>query len=307
MDIAVIVLTFNEEANLPAALDSIRGWASEVFVVDSYSTDRTVDVALERAEEGVRVVQHRFTNYSEQWNWALRHLPIRSSWTLKLDADERVTEAFKREVEQVTAMAPADLEGIYFRRLFYFMGTFLRWGGISSNYVMHLWRTGKAAFEDRAVNEHALVRGTTTKISSVIEHHDFKSLAHWIDKHNRYSSMEARCMIQNNVTGGVRPRLFGTPDEKRMWWRRAYRKMPLRHFAYFLYRYVGRLGLLDGLPGLRFSLLYTAYYHWIDLKIMEHRLRGILPNVAWPPRGHPHPRVAHSDLQRTVDGLARAA
>src|SRR5438067_11004884 len=114
--VTVIIPTFVEEADLARTLGSVRGWADEVFVVDSFSTDRTVEIALARAGEGVRVVQHAFENYSAQWNWALTHLPIRGEWTLKLDADEQATEAFRREVEEVIAREGEDLEGIFFRR-----------------------------------------------------------------------------------------------------------------------------------------------------------------------------------------------
>jgi len=307
MHVAVIILTFNEEANLPRALDSVRGWASEVFVVDSFSTDSTVDIALARAADGVHLVQHAFEDYSKQWNWALARLPIRSAWTLKLDADERATDAFKEEVDRVTANAAPDLEGVYFRRLFHFMGTPLYWGGISSAYVMHLWRTGRAVFEDRAVNEHALVRGKTRKIRSFIEHHDFKSLGDWIDKHNRYSSMEARCLIDGDLTGGVAPRLLGTPDQRRMWWRRAYWALPFRHLLRFLYQYIGRLGCLDGRAGLRYYYLQTAYRYWIGLKVAEYHLRGVMPEVKWPARGGPHPDVVRSSIQELVDSRTRAA
>ena len=306
-DIAIVILTFNEEANLPAALDSVRGWASEVFVVDSFSTDSTVDIALERAGDGVHVVQHAFLDYSKQWNWALTSLPIRSAWTLKLDADEGVTDAFKLEVDQIIANASPGLEGVYFRRLFHFMGKPLYWGGVSSNYVMHLWRTGKAVFEDRAVNEHALVRGETQRIGSFVEHHDFKSLADWIDKHNRYSSIEARCFIEGNVTGEVTPRIFGSPDERRMWWRRAFWAMPCRTLLYFLYRYLARLGCLDGTAGLRYCYLHAAYRYWTTLKVAEYDLRGVMPEVRWAARGEPHPTVARSPLQKLVESAKRAA
>src|SRR6202453_2949137 len=96
-NVSVIILTFNEEKNLPDCLDSVKGWAKEDFAVDSYSTDKTVEIALSRAKEGVRVVQHAFQDYSTQWNWALSRLPLQGTWTLKLDADERVTEEFRKE------------------------------------------------------------------------------------------------------------------------------------------------------------------------------------------------------------------
>jgi glycosyltransferase involved in cell wall biosynthesis len=307
MSIAVVILTFNEEANLPAAIDSVCGWASEIFVVDSYSTDRTVEIARQRASDGVTVVQHEFEDFGKQWNWALTNLLIGSAWTLKLDADERATECFKQEVSALIATAPADLEAVYFRRTFHFMGKPLRWGGVSGNYVMHLWRTGKAIFEDRAVNEHALVRGRTKQIRAAIEHHDFKSISHWIDKHNRYSSLEAISSIEGNLTGGISPRFFGSPDERRMWLRRAFWNAPFRHVGYFLYRFVALGGFLDGWPGFRYCFLHAAYRYWTELKILEHRLRGNMPEVIWPQRDATHAAPINSPRQRYVDSRSAAA
>jgi glycosyltransferase involved in cell wall biosynthesis len=299
--VTVIILTFNEEANLARALDSVRGWADEVFVVDSFSTDRTVDIALARAGEGVRVVQHDFENYSAQWNWALTHLPIRGEWTLKLDADEQVTEAFRREVEEVIAREGGELEGIFFRRRLVFLGSVLKWGRVAQNHDLRMWRTGRAWFEDRSVNEHALVAGKTVRLASYVLHHDFKSLSAWIDKHNRYSSLEAQNLLAGNVTGDVRPRLWGTPAERRMWLRKMYYRFPGRAFIYFLYRFVFCLGFLDGVAGFRYAFLHASYFYWIDLKRRESRSTARQPDVYWPPRGESHPVVARSELQRLVD------
>lgn len=302
-DVTVIILTFNEESNLPTALDSLRGWAKEVFVVDSYSTDRTVDIALERAADGVRVVQHPFLNYSAQWNWALTHLPLSGKWTMKMDADECVTPEFREETNRIIASASPDLCGLYFRRKQIFLGRELQWGTIAGNYVLHLWRTGTAKFEDRPVQEHALVQGRTDRLFSAIEHNNHKSLSDWIRKHERYSSLEALSLIEGNMTGEVIPRMRGKPDERRMWMRRLYRSFPFRHVFYFLYRYVIRLGFLDGQPGFTYSFLHSVYLYWIDLKIKEYRLTGKLPEIIWPQRGQPHPVVRDSELQKEVDAL----
>ncbi len=298
--LSVIILTFNEEANLAPALDSVKGWAKEIFVVDSHSTDRTVDIALERSADGVRVVQHRFKNYSDQWNWALSRLPVSSEWTLKLDADERVTPAFKKEVAALLDSAPPDLHGVQFRRHCIFMGAPLHFAWVLG-YDLRLWRTGKAVFEKRSVNEHALVQGQIASLKSYIEHHNTKSISDWLDKHNRYSSLEASSLIQGNLTGGVKPRLFGSPTERRMWLRKCYYRVPGRPVFYFFYLYFLRLGLLDGLAGFRFSFLHASYMYWIDLKRAEYRATGQLPSIIWPHRGEPHPRVVNSDLQRQVD------
>ena len=299
--IAVVVLAFNEEANLEACLDSVKGWSREVFVVDSYSTDRTVDIALSRAGDGVRVVQHSFEDYSKQWNWALRALPISAPWTLKLDADERVTLEFKAEVEALLKTASAEMEGVYFRRRFHFMGRKLRWLG-EVGYDLRLWRTGKAVFEDRSVNEHVLINGRAGYLKSYVDHYDYKSTTDWIGKHNRYASLEAREIIEGKVLGAVRARLWGKPDERRMWLRLLYQKLPAGPGVYFLYLYFIRLGFLDGRAGMHYCLLRAQYFFWIDLKFLEYKATGRLPDVVWPMRGDPHPAVAASGLQRQVDG-----
>lgn len=300
MLVGVIILTFNEEANLGACLDSVVGWAKEIFVVDSYSTDRTVEIALSRAADGVRVVQHSFEDYSRQWNWALRALPISALWTLKLDADERVTPEFKAEVDALLKTAPAELEGVYFRRRFHFMGRKLRWLG-EVGYDLRLWRTGRAVFEDRSVNEHALINGRVGYLKSYVDHYDYKSTTDWIEKHNRYASLEVRNIIEGKILGSVRARFRGTPDERRMWLRLLYRKLPAGPVAYFLYLYFIRLGVLDGRAGLHYCLLRAQYFFWIELKFLEYKITGQLPHVMWPVRGAPHPAVAASDLQCRVD------
>lgn len=301
MPISVIVLTFNEEANLDACLDSVTGWAKEIFVVDSYSTDRTVEIALNRAGEGVRVVQHAFEDYSKQWNWALHRLPISAPWTLKLDADERVTPQFKAEAEALLRSAPADMEGVYFRRRFHFMGRKLHWLG-EVGYDLRLWRTGTAVFENRSVNEHALINGRAGYLKSYVDHYDYKSTTDWIEKHNRYASLEARHIGEGNILGNVRARFWGKPDERRMWLRLLYQKLPAGPVVYFLYLYFIRLGFLDGHAGFHYCLLRAQYFFWIDLKCLEYEVTGRLPDVVWPVRGAAHPAVAASDLQRQVDG-----
>jgi len=299
--VAVIILTCNEAPNLTRALDSVCGWAEEVHVVDSYSTDSTVDRALERKDDRVHVVQHAFDGYSKQWNWALDHLPIRAEWTLKLDADEEVTHEFKREVTEIIARNDGKLEGISFRRRLVFLESILRWGSVSGNHDLRMWRSGKARFEERSMNEHAIVQGRTVEVRSFIMHHTCTSLSAWIDKHNRYSSLEARNFLEGNVTGEIAPSLLGSAAERRMWLRRLYLRLPARPFMYFLYAFFLRLGFLDGAGGFRFAFLHAAYYYWIDLKIRQYRMTGRLPEVIWPARGVPHPALRDSALPCTVD------
>jgi glycosyltransferase involved in cell wall biosynthesis len=305
-DVSVIILTFDEEKNLPDCLDSVKGWAKEVFVVDSYSTDKTVEIALSRAKDGVRVVQHAFHDYSTQWNWALSRLPLKGAWTLKLDGDERLTEEFRREADAFLPTAPPEIEGVYFPRRIFFLGQELKWGGIKKNHDLRMWRTGKALFEDKAVNEHAMVKGGKVKFKAPVDHKDNKDLAHWIEKHNRYTSLEAIAQLQDNMTGDVTPQLFGQPEERRKWLQVFYWNMPFRSILLFVYLYFFRLGFLDGRVGFHKIFLRIGFIHLLaDLKAKEALRTGVLPEVAWPERGKPHPAVARSALQKQVDRAQR--
>lgn len=283
--LSVIILTYNEESNLPAALDSLNGWAHEIFVVDSCSTDRTVALAVAHGSGRVKVVEHAFENYSKQWNWALDNLPITQPWVLKLDADERVTEAFRHEVQGYlnNEQCPWDAFIVHWRLIF--MGRWLRWGGLYPNGNTRLWRRGKARFGSRAVNEHLQVEGRLGEIKSPIDHHDQRSLSRWIERHNVYSSLEASEMEGGQLAVETPPEFFGSPAARRMWFRKVYGNFPARPFFYFIYRYILRLGFLDGLPGFRFAFLHATFLYWIDLKDIESRRTGTPVDVLWPGRG----------------------
>src|SRR5688500_10969184 len=157
-DVAVIVLTYNEEINIAQALDSLAGWAREIFILDSFSTDRTLDIA--RAY-GCHVTQHKFENYARQRNYALDALPIRSEWVLFLDADEWLPDRLKQEISATLAGGPA-VDGFYLNRRLIWMGRWIRRGYYPS-WILRLFRRGKGRCEDRQVNEHLIVEGPTAQ------------------------------------------------------------------------------------------------------------------------------------------------
>jgi len=300
--ITVIILTFNEEANLPAALDSVKGWAQDVFVVDSFSTDRTVEIALDRAGQGVRIVQHSFSNYAGQWNWALERLPLRTEWVLKLDADERVPEEFKAEFERIAADPENPHAAYYFRRSIVFMGKPLRWGGLGSNWDVRIWKHAHGRFEERSCNEHLIARGGPVgRMQARIEHHDAKDLAAWIDKQNRYSSFEAQIRIRGEHASTV-PRLFGSKHERTNWLRNLYFRIPFHNLLYFLLIGILQGAFLDGRRGVHYAVLRAILQYFNDLKALEHRLTGKMPRVPERTFGQPHPQVVASELQKLVEG-----
>src|SRR6185312_15735028 len=157
--VAVVILTYNEEANIAQALASVTGWADEIHILDSLSTDRTLEIAR---RYDCQISQNRFIDYAKQRNHALQHLPIRSEWVFFLDADEWMPEALKREISALVASCPSE-NGFHVKRRLIWMGRWIR-RGYYPTWVLRLFRYGKARCEDRAINEHLIVDGATGRL-----------------------------------------------------------------------------------------------------------------------------------------------
>lgn len=265
-DVAVIIPTKNEEINLALCLGRLTQ-VDEVYVVDSGSNDRTLRIA---EKYGVGVVQFRWDGrYPKKREWALRELPLRSRWVLFLDADERVTPEFMREVTAKTASTRFDAYRITYDN--YFLGSRLRYGDRMKK--LALVRRGYGHFEDTGdtgwtnfdmeVHEHLLVSGPVGELTEPIEHHDFKGLDAYYDRHNRYSSWEAARYA--TLMGGGR-RATHTVRQRIKY---ALLPTPLLAVAYFVYSYVFRLGFRDGYTGLLFCLGKAFYFLQIAAKLFE--------------------------------------
>lgn len=276
LSLSVIVLTYNEEGNLPSCLESLRGLGCEVFVIDSGSTDRTVAIA--RAA-GAEVVTHEFETQARQLNWALDSLSLQGEWVLRLDADERVTPELARELRSVLVTLGAEITGLYVKRRVYFMGRWIRHGGYYPTWLLRLWRRGCARSEDRLMDEHmVLLRGKATFLKHDIVEQNRKGLSAWIGRQNHYSSREVMALFNGPSDGQIPPRLFGTPEARRRWLKYSvYLRFPsfFRALLYFLFRYFCRLGFLDGKEGLIFHFLQGCWYRFlVDAKIYEARKRA---------------------------------
>lgn len=289
--VAVVILTFNEEANICDCLDSIGDWASEIFIVDSYSADATIDRILARNDPRIVVVQHAFENYSKQWNWAIGTLPITAGWTLKLDADERLTDALKAEIRCRFARDGFRIDGFYIGLDTVFLHKRLARVGILTP-KLRLWRTGACRFDGSSINEHARVTGQTGVLRARIDHHDHKGITEWLEKHNRYASLMALNYLSNEYKSEIRSSLFGNAVERTKFFERWYRRMLFRPLLIFLYMYVLKLGIIDGRIGLHYCMLRAIFFYLIDLKMLEARLTGRPPEVVHPMRGQPDPRLA---------------
>ena len=278
MRLATVVLTYNEQDNLPACLDSLCGLDCQLFVVDSGSTDRTLAIAQ---AYGATVVQHHFDNYAAQRNWALAQVPDQLEWVLNLDADERLTPELVSEINFLLSQPSIAADGYLLCKRTIFLGRWIKHGGHYPSYHLRLFRKHLGNCEDRLYDQHFIVRGRVDKLQ-----HDYidvltSDLTTWSMRHSRWAELEAQEILRAHATAAqterVQPRLFGTPIEQRRWLRdRMYGHAPLfgRAVLYWLYRYVLRLGFLDGTEGLIFHFLQGWWYRWlIDSKLYETQKR----------------------------------
>jgi glycosyltransferase involved in cell wall biosynthesis len=274
--VAAIVLTHNEEKNLPDCLAALRPWVQELFVVDSGSTDRTLEIAR---EAGATVFEHPFEHYGAQRNWAIDNLPIEAPWTLHVDADERVTAELRAAIASaLTGPSRANVEGYLVSRRTIFMGRWIRHGGHYPAWHLRLMRTRAGRCEDRLYDQHFYVSGAVQKLQGDLIDTLTPDVATFTARHLRWAQLEAREHdAPPDALGRIRGRL--TTDnaiERRRWLRDWYARLPLfvRPVAYFLYRYLVRLGFLDGRAGLVFHVLQGFWFRFlVDALILERRLR----------------------------------
>ncbi|MCS6877656.1 MAG: glycosyltransferase family 2 protein [Geminicoccaceae bacterium] len=275
--ISVVILTYNDEVQIAACLESARAISDDVVCVDSFSTDRTVEIC--RAW-GARVYQNPFVNQAIQFNWALDNVPLRYDWVLRLDSDEVVPPALRREILDRVGKEP-DVVAYEINRAVYWMGRKLRWGRMYPHYIVRLFRKDRGRYELRT-EEHLVIDGPVARLrNEFYEDNKKNTLAYFTEKHlatARGEVAEFLSGVDSAAPGerAVRPRLFGTKVERTRWLKeRLYNRLPLfvRPFLYFLYRYVVCLGFLDGRPGLVFHVLQGFWYRfYIDACIFEARL-----------------------------------
>ena len=263
--ISVVILTKNEARNLPACLAGVSGWVREIFVVDSGSTDGTVDIAT---AAGAHVVAHPFESHARQWQWALAELPLAGDWVLALDADQRVSPELRRSIEQaVVAASPAGAAPVAFflNRRQIFRGRWIRHGGYYPKYLLKLFRRGAATLDESdRVDHHFRVTGPAWRLDGdlIEDNRNEVRIADWIDKHNRYARLQAVEEMARHGAGERRGRLLGNPDERTAWFKNLWARFPLylRPIGYFVYRYVIRLGFLDGKEGFVFHFMQALWY-----------------------------------------------
>lgn len=271
IDMTAIILTKNEEANISRCIESIKHLVSRIVVIDSFSSDNTVELAK---SYGAEVYTHPWKHYAAQFNWALDNVDIKTKWVFRFDADEQVTPELDEEIrEKCKLHANDDVSGFMMRYKMFFLGRFLMHGGWYPFLKITIFKNGKGRFEDRAMGEHIILsEGRCIDLHNDCIHYDFKDLTSWIDKHNKYATREVadRQFVlspQNKLN-----HLDGQPEKARKLRDSLYYKLPpfFRAKLYYWYRYYIKLGFLDGRPGKIWAFMQAYWYRYlIDAKLYE--------------------------------------
>jgi glycosyltransferase involved in cell wall biosynthesis len=272
-DISVIILTYNEEMHIERCIENVQSFAREIFVVDSFSSDDTINIAQKL---NARVYQNKWeNNHAKQFNWALENLPIQTTWVLRLDADEYLYSELIEEINTKLDTLPKDVSGVVFKRRHIFLGKWMRRGTYPVK-LLRLFRYQKAVCEQRWMDEHIqLLEGRAVEFEHDFADHNLNNLSWWTQKHNGYAIREAIDLLDIELD------LLGQKQEivqlsEQAATKRAkklkYAKQPLfwRSFAYFIYRYIVKGGFLEGKESFLWHFLQGWWYRTlVDAKILE--------------------------------------
>ena len=274
--LSAVILTFNEELHLERALASISGFTKEIFVIDSFSTDRTIEIAL---AHGAIVLQNKFINQAKQFQWALDNAPISGEWILRLDADEIIESDLATEiVQKLPALAP-DVVGINLKRKHIFMDRWVKHGGRYPLVMLRIWRKGHGRIENRWMDEHIVIwGGRAVTFEGGFADHNLNDLTFFTDKHNKYATREAIEILNQRLNFNPRDHSVTTESTslqtaaKFFIKEHIYNHIPFTISAlmYFVWRYIFQLGFLDGRSGLIYHFLQGYWYRFlVGAKVME--------------------------------------
>ena len=274
--VAVVILTHNEEVHIERCIRSLLPITSKIFIVDSFSTDRTVEVARSL---GAVVSQRKWKNYADQFQWGIDNSGFDTGWIMRMDADEYLEADLQKELRELLTHSPDSVKGVYIRRKVLFYGKWMRHGGTYPQTLLRIWRNGCGRIEQRWMDEHiVLPPGSKTIIAKGhLVDENLKGITFWTGKCNGYTSREMVDLLNNKYMLLDKDQALVMTDDPQAKWKRlmkdtVYSRMPigLRAAAYFFYRYIFRFGFLDGSKGFLWHFLQGFWYRLlVDVKIME--------------------------------------
>ncbi|WP_340597905.1 glycosyltransferase family 2 protein [Priestia megaterium] len=285
VDLTVVILTKNEEQNLRKCIESFQGIAKRFVVVDSFSTDNTeklcieLDKELQQSGGKLDFYQNEWSNHAGQFNWGIENTDINTEWSMRMDADEELTEELVDEIASKLPTLKSDINGVVLRRRVYFMGRWIKHGGRYPEKLLRIFRTGKALCEQKIMDEHLiLLEGNITEFNYDFMDKNTKHLEWWTNKHNWYSNLEVldyQMTVQSNsqkLKKTEKGESVKQAKRKRLVKNIGYYRFPkfFRAHIYFIYRYYIKLGFLDGPEGKIFHFLQAYWYRFlVDAKMYE--------------------------------------
>jgi glycosyltransferase involved in cell wall biosynthesis len=278
LDIAVVILTYNEERHIERCIQSIKKYSDNIYIIDSYSTDNTIQICKSL---NVNILQNKFINQSKQFTWALDNINFKTEWTLRLDADEYLEDNLIIEIKNKLPNINKDIVGINLKRKHIFMDKWIKFGGRYPLILLRLWRTGHGYIEDRWMDEHIMVEGgKTITLKNSFCDHNLNNLSFFINKHDWYAGREVVDILLDNLKIKNDKKKLSTKNTsfnvslKRFFKESFYNKLPigLGPLLYFLYRYIFLLGFLDGKVGLIYHFLQGFWYRFlVESKLVEYK------------------------------------
>lgn len=278
--LAVVMITLNEAHNLERSIKNLKGWADEIFIVDSYSQDKTVDICL---QHNIPIIQKPFLNFGDQWNFALNSLEIKSSWVMKIDPDEFLSDDLKQSIK--LNINKDKFDGFYVNRRLWFMNRPLP----INQKILRVWRKGACKFTDSLVNEYPVVEGLLSECKGEMRHYDSPNLEHWISKQNKYTSAEALASF-NELGLADKPLFFGNTLQRRMFIKNIFYKIPFRYFFLFFYHYIFLGAFKEGYIGYMWANLRCDVYRMTEYKVRELKALGEIDTSLHLGPGKPDPR-----------------
>ena len=270
-NLSIIVLTYNEEIHIKRCLENITDFCSNIYIVDSFSIDKTIEIARKYTDN---IFTANVNSFSEKLNWAIDTLPIDTKWSMRLDADEILTEDFKNNIYSELEKLDNNIYGVYIRRQLWFLNRWMKHGDMYPTYSMRIWKTKEVVCENRLLDEHMILKkGKSIKLNYDIVDNPLTSISSWIIKHNKYSDLEMISYFENKTSDMIETKFFGNQGERKRWLKNMlFYKMPLflRPFMYFIYRYLIRFGFMDGKEGFIWHILHGFWYRFlVDVKVCE--------------------------------------
>lgn len=285
LEIHAIILTLNEEKHIARCINSIKDHCTSITVVDSGSSDKTVEIA---SALGAVVLTNKWVNHSVQMNFGIDTLKGKGGWLLRIDADEILEPFSDKKLNKIINKINPNTKGLLIRRQISFMGRHIRYGGLEPSWILRFWKNGFGSCEQRWMDEHIIVDGEIEKSDIKLSDINLNSISWWTEKHNSYANREAIDVLNHKYefmqkSSDIKGTLKSQAMTKRFIKERIYNKIPsgIRSFAYFIYRYFFRLGLLDGKAGWYFHFLQAFWYRTlVDAKVIEIENAAISKNIS---------------------------